>query len=129
MQAVLALHRFYSRNPSSILHMIEKIKAALCDSDPGVMAASLNIFYDMARADAANYKDLVPTFVSILKQVIERRLPKDFDYHKVPAPWMQVKLLKIMALLGADDQSSSEAMCKDLRRACRSEPASLTLLA
>ena len=109
--------------------MIEKIKAALCDSDPGVMAASLNIFYDMARADAANYKDLVPTFVSILKQVIERRLPKDFDYHKVPAPWMQVKLLKIMALLGADDQSSSEAMCKDLRRACRSEPASLTLLA
>ena len=102
--------------------MVEKIKAALCDSDPGVMAASLNIFYDMARADAANYKDLVPTFVSILKQVIERRLPKDFDYHKVPAPWMQVKLLKIMALLGADDQSSSEAMCKDLRRSTHHRP-------
>ena len=61
-----------------------------------------------------HYKDLVPTFVSILKQVIERRLPKDFDYHKVPAPWMQVKLLKIMSLLGADDQSSSESMCTDL---------------
>lgn len=56
------------------------------------------------------FQDLVPSFVSILKQIIERRLPRDFDYHKVPAPWMQIKLLKLLALLGKDDQSASEAM-------------------
>jgi AP-4 complex subunit epsilon-1 len=53
--------------------------------------------------------------VSILKQIIERRLPRDFDYHKVPAPWMQIKLLKLLALLGKDDHSKSEAMYEVIR--------------
>eukprot|EP00040_Diaphanoeca_grandis_P011727 m.60127 g.60127 ORF g.60127 m.60127 type:complete len:1231 (-) comp22804_c1_seq1:183-3875(-) len=114
-KAILALHRFYGRSKTSISHVMDKIRKALCDSDPGVMAAALNVFYDLCRDNAMEYKDLVSTFVSILKQVIERRLPKDFDYHKVPAPWMQVKLLKILALLGEDDQSSSESMYEVIR--------------
>eukprot|EP00035_Acanthoeca_spectabilis_P034808 m.31001 g.31001 ORF g.31001 m.31001 type:complete len:1232 (-) comp6877_c0_seq1:65-3760(-) len=114
-KAILALHRFYTRSPGSIGHLNDTIRGALCDSDPGVMAASLNIFYDMSRRDATPFKDLVPSFVSILKQIIERRLPRDFDYHKVPAPWMQIKLLKLLALLGKDDQSASEAMYEVIR--------------
>jgi hypothetical protein len=37
----------------------------------------------------------------------------------VPAPWLQIKLLKILALLGADDRSVSEAMYEVLRDAMR----------
>mmetsp|Transcript_23757 Transcript_23757/g.62092 ORF Transcript_23757/g.62092 Transcript_23757/m.62092 type:complete len:1254 (+) Transcript_23757:47-3808(+) len=114
-KAILAMHRFYTRSAASIGHLNDTIRGALCDADPGVMAASLNIFYDMARKDATPFKDLVPSFVSILKQIIERRLPRDFDYHKVPAPWMQIKLLKLLALLGKDDQSASEAMYEVIR--------------
>jgi AP-4 complex subunit epsilon-1 len=69
------------------------------------MAACLNIFYDMSVANPWANKDLTSTFVNILKQVIESRLPKDFEYHKVPAPWVQLKLLRILAVLGADDQA------------------------
>lgn len=47
------------------------------------MSASLNLFYKMICDDPTKEKDLVPSFVSVLKQVIEHRLPKDFDYHKV----------------------------------------------
>ena len=114
-KAVLALHRFHTKSPSSVGHLTELIRRALCDSDPGVMAASLNILYDMARCDCMKLKDLTPSFVAILKQVIDRRLPRDFDYHRVPAPWMQIKLLKIMSLLGANDQSASEAMYEVVR--------------
>ena len=42
-------------------------------------------------------------FLSILSQVVSRRLPSEFDYHGVPAPWIQLRLLRILALLGADD--------------------------
>eukprot|EP00966_Prymnesium_polylepis_P086375 1999746-Prymnesium_polylepis.1 len=64
----------------------------------------------MAEAEPAAHKDLVPSFVSILKQVTEHRLPSSFDYHRMPAPWIQIKLLKLLALLGTSDQRASEGM-------------------
>jgi hypothetical protein len=37
--------------------------------DPSVMAATLCALHDMIAVDAAPYKNLVPSFVNILKQV------------------------------------------------------------
>lgn len=46
----------------------------------------------------------------ILKQVVEHRLPRDYDYHRIPAPWIQMRILEILAYLGADDLKASEQM-------------------
>ena len=56
------------------------------------------------------YKDLVTPLIVILKQVIEHKLPRDYDYHRFPAPWIQVIILEILSILGRDDQSYSENM-------------------
>lgn len=58
----------------------------------------------------ADYKDLVNHFVIILKQIIDHRLPRDFDYHRIPAPWIQTKLLEILSYLGVDDEENSKLM-------------------
>lgn len=62
----------------------------LSDSDPGVMGAALCPLFDLITIDVKSYKELVLSFVSILKQVAERRLPKSYDYHQMPAPFIQV---------------------------------------
>lgn len=54
------------------------------------MGAALCPLFDLIKIDANSYKDLVGSFVSILKQVAERRLPKSYDYHQMPAPFIQV---------------------------------------
>ena len=54
------------------------------------MGAALCPLFDLITIDANSYKDLVGSFVSILKQVAERRLPKSYDYHQMPAPFIQV---------------------------------------
>ena len=109
-KAVMALHRFHRRAPASVEHLHGKFRQMLCDKDPSVMSASLCALYDLIVDDPKPQKNLVPSFVSILKQIVEHRLPKAYDYHRAPAPFLQVKLLKILAALGAADKAASEEM-------------------
>ncbi|XP_057963942.1 AP-4 complex subunit epsilon [Malania oleifera] len=122
-KAIMALHRFYQRSPSSVTHIISNFRKRLCDNDPGVMGATLCPLFDLILIDVNSYKDLVISFVSILKQVAERRLPKSYDYHQMPAPFIQIKLLKMLSLLGSGDKQASECMYTvvgDIFRKCDS---------
>ncbi|XP_007933369.1 AP-4 complex subunit epsilon-1 [Orycteropus afer afer] len=120
-KAVLALYKFYLIAPNQVQHIHIKFRKALCDRDAGVMAASLHIYLRMIKENSSGYKDLTGSFVTILKQVVGGKLPVDFNYHSVPAPWLQIQLLRILGLLGKDDQRTSELMYdvldESLRRA------------
>lgn len=120
-KAVLALYKFHLIAPNQVQHIHVKFRKALCDRDVGVMAASLHIYHRMIKENSSGYKDLTGSFVTILKQVVGGKLPVDFNYHSVPAPWLQIQLLRILRLLGKDDQRTSELMYdvldESLRRA------------
>jgi len=118
-KAVMALHRFYQLDAGSVAHLAEKIKAKLRDRDPSVMGAALCLLHDMARVDPASQSDLVDQYVSILKQITEHRLPREFDHHRMPAPWLQIKLLQLLATLGNNDKRGSEAMYEVLGECMR----------
>ncbi len=92
------------------------MKKALCDKDPQVMQASLNFFSEQVKQKPDEYKDLVSSLTVILKQVIDHRLPKDYDYHRLPAPWIQMKILEILSRLGVDDKQASEMMYEILNQ-------------
>jgi AP-4 complex subunit epsilon-1 len=118
-KAVMALQRFHQLSDESIMPFVDKLRRTLCDKDPSVMGASLYVLGDMAKANPSDFKDLVPSYVSILKQITEHRLPREFDYHRIPAPWIQIKLLKILAILGNADQQASEGMYEVLHDVMR----------
>jgi len=46
----------------------------------------------------------------VLSQIVDRRLPKTYDNHRAPAPFMQIKILKMLALLGQGDKAASLQM-------------------
>ncbi|XP_017261509.1 AP-4 complex subunit epsilon-1 [Kryptolebias marmoratus] len=118
-KAVLALYKFYLIAPNQVQHIHNKFRKALCDKDPGVMSASLHIYLQLIQENPEGYKDLTVSFVTILKQVVAGKLPMDFNYHCVPAPWLQIHLLRILSLLGKNDQSTSEIMYEILDESLR----------
>ncbi|CAJ1345311.1 unnamed protein product [Effrenium voratum] len=118
-KAVIAVHKFFKIVPETVLDQKDQIRKVLCDPDPSVMGASLHVLCEIAKAHPAASKDLVPSFVSILKQITEHRLPRDFDYHRMPAPWLQVKLLSILGVLGTADKATSEHMYEILQECMR----------
>lgn len=109
-KAIVCLHRYFQVSPSSVSDIDDKMRKALCDADPSVMGATLNYFSSQAAKEPEKFKDLVSCLVVILKQIIEHKLPKEYDYHKLPAPWIQMKLLEILSYLGRDNLSASEQM-------------------
>jgi AP-4 complex subunit epsilon-1 len=118
-KAVMCLYKFHQVNPGFVSDVNDKMKRLLCDYDPAVMAATLNYFAEVIKKNPENFKDLTSSFTVILKQIIEHKLPREFDYHRFPAPWIQVKLLEILSMLGRDDQSTSENMYEILTQVLR----------
>ena len=118
-KAVMCLYKFYQVSPSFVPDCEEKMRKLICDYDPSVMAATLPYFKERIMENPEKYKDLVSPLVAILKQVIEHKLPREFDYHRFPGPWIQVIILEILSLLGRDDQTSSENMYEILGQCLR----------
>jgi len=108
-KAIITLHRFHQLAPETVTkeELTEKLRKHLCDRDPAVMGSSLNVIEAISIRDPIPFKDLIPSLVSILKQINEHRLPSEYDYHRVPAPWMQMKLIRILGVLGKNDSAAS----------------------
>jgi AP-4 complex subunit epsilon-1 len=116
-KAIIALHRFHQLAPEVVTkeELQDHLRKVLCDKDPSVMGSCLNVIQWMARIDPIPFKDLVPSLVSILKQIGDHRLPSDYDYHRVPAPWMQIQLVRILGILGRGDAQASAGMYEIVR--------------
>ncbi|KAL6045017.1 AP-4 complex subunit epsilon [Balamuthia mandrillaris] len=109
-KAIMVLQRFHALSPESIISLRDQVRACLCDPDPSVMAATLCLLQDLITRDANSWKDLAPSIANIAGQVIDRCLPRHYDYHSVPAPWVQIRLIQLLGVLGADDKRASECM-------------------
>ena len=119
-RAVAAFHRLVQIGGEVSAQQIHlATRKSLCDSDPGVMAVGLNLLQDLVLSDPSVCLDLVPSLVAILKQVIEHRLPKDFEYHRMPAPWIQMRLVSILSTLGKNNDTSSEQIYDVLQETMR----------
>ena len=118
-KAVMCLFKFYQVSPPTVPDCEERMRKLICDYDPSVMSATLPYFKERISKNPENYKDLVTPLVAILKQVIEHKLPREFDYHRFPGPWIQVIILEILSMLGRDDQTSSENMYEILGQCLR----------
>ena len=107
-KVVMVLYKFYQIDKNSVPDIDYRMKKLLCDVDPSVMAATLPYYKEVSRENPDIMKPVISALVSILKQTIENRLPKEFIYHKFQAPWIQITILEILSILGKDDQQSSE---------------------
>lgn len=85
----VSVNEFFSMQaPQYMISMF--VMQILSDKDPSVMSAALCALIDLVASDVKGFKNLTASFVSILKQVAEHRLPKAYDYHRTPAPFIQV---------------------------------------
>eukprot|EP01054_Gregarina_sp_Poly1_P004570 Gregarina_sp_Poly_1__4569@NODE_244_length_10763_cov_79_258975_g214_i0_p2_GENE_NODE_244_length_10763_cov_79_258975_g214_i0NODE_244_length_10763_cov_79_258975_g214_i0_p2_ORF_typecomplete_len993_score143_10Adaptin_N/PF01602_20/8e99AP4E_app_platf/PF14807_6/8_3e10Cnd1/PF12717_7/0_0022Cnd1/PF12717_7/0_026Proteasom_PSMB/PF10508_9/0_00024Proteasom_PSMB/PF10508_9/2_3HEAT_2/PF13646_6/1_2e04HEAT_2/PF13646_6/0_12HEAT_2/PF13646_6/7_7HEAT_2/PF13646_6/1_2e04Arm_2/PF04826_13/4_2Arm_2/PF04826_13/0_33CLASP_N/PF12 len=121
LSALLALYRL---DPSILSTVAPEIRRVLHDSDLGVISAALDLIGEivkrrhvdeLAQCFYAEFDGLIPSLVSILKDVLSHKLPREWDFHRVPAPWLQIKILNLMVAVVGTDQKNSEEVYEILR--------------
>eukprot|EP01135_Chromosphaera_perkinsii_P003866 Nk52_evm2s260 gene=Nk52_evmTU2s260 len=90
----------------------EVIKKGLLDKDPSVMAATLHWLQDLGKrhyktGSVGLLREYIPPLLNILQQILANRLPRDYEYHSVPAPWLQIRILKILGCLARGNRAAS----------------------
>ncbi|XP_046391335.1 AP-4 complex subunit epsilon-1-like [Ischnura elegans] len=63
---------------------------------------------DSNKYDASALKDFAPALVHIQKQILQGKIPEEYIFHSVPAPWVQISILKLLRLLKQEEIVANE---------------------
>ncbi|KAJ3023311.1 hypothetical protein HKX48_003595 [Thoreauomyces humboldtii] len=98
-KAALCLLRLFRRHPDLIpaKEWADKIIVGMEEHDMGVALAITSLVLAVAQSNPDYIAQCVPRAISRMhKIVIEKAYSPDYVYYKVPVPWLQVKLLRLL---------------------------------
>ena len=97
-KAALTLLRLYRKHPDIVQpQWAERIISLLDDDNIGVALSVTSLVMALAQDQPEQYKGSYVKAASRLKRIlVDGDFPPDYIYYKVPCPWIQVKLLRLL---------------------------------
>lgn len=92
---------------------------AMSEAETPVMFAGLSMLYPQVMADPHLFRGETKRLVDTLRNILDHKYPKEYDYHRIPAPWAQIELLRMLEALGRNDQQASSLMYEVLEKEIR----------
>lgn len=97
-KAALTLLRLYRKYPSIVQQeWAERIISLMDDPDMGVTLSVTSLVMALLQDSPGQYKGSYVKAAQRLKRiVVDNDISPDYIYYKVPCPWEQVKLLRLL---------------------------------
>ncbi|KAJ7672633.1 adaptin N terminal region-domain-containing protein [Mycena rosella] len=112
-KAALCALRVIKKVPELADHFTTKAKNLLTDRNHGVLLSSITLVTEMCQIDPAirdEFRNAVPLLVRNLKSLVTTGYSPEHDVSGITDPFLQVKILRLLRLLGQGDDKASEAM-------------------
>ena len=116
-KAALCAMRICRKVPDLQEHFVEKAKLLLSDRNHGVLLCGLTLVTSMCEADEAEggeegmvdiFRPLTPGLVRTLKGLASSGYAPEHDVNGITDPFLQVKILRLLRVLGRGDPHTSE---------------------
>ncbi|KAI5927917.1 Adaptor protein complex AP-2 alpha subunit [Camillea tinctor] len=114
-KAALTLLRLYRKHPDIIQpQWAERIISLMDDVDLGVALSVTSLVMAVAQDNLDQYKGAYVKAASRLKRiVVDGDYTGDYLYYKVPCPWIQVKLLRLLQYFPPSEDSHVRDMIRE----------------
>lgn len=113
VQAALCALRIIRRVPDLMDHFTDKAKYLLQDRNHGVLLAGITLVTEMCDLEdevAAQFRPATPLLVKHLKSLVTTGFSPDHDVGGISDPFLQVKVLRLLRILGRGDVEASDTM-------------------
>ena len=114
-KAALTLLRLYRKVPSIVQpEWNERIISIMDDPDMGVALSVTSLVMTLAQADPDTYKGAyIKAAQRLRKLVVDHEYSGDYVYYKVPCPWLQVKLLRLLQYFAPSEDTHIRQLIRE----------------
>ncbi|KAF9071338.1 adaptin N terminal region-domain-containing protein [Rhodocollybia butyracea] len=112
-KAALCALRVIKKVPDLTDHFTVKAKNLLTDRNHGVLLSAITLATEMVQADPTvleEFRNAVPLLVRNLKSLVTTGYSPEHDVSGITDPFLQVKILHLLRLLGKEDSRASDTM-------------------
>ncbi|KAI9737500.1 MAG: clathrin associated protein complex large subunit [Cirrosporium novae-zelandiae] len=116
-KAAICAMKICRKVPDLQEHFLDKAKLLLSDRNHGVLLCGLTLVIDLCEADEAEdgelgivdmFRPLTPGLVKVLKGLTTSGYAPEHDVAGITDPFLQVKILRLLRVLGRGDVRTSE---------------------
>ncbi|QPH06253.1 hypothetical protein C2857_004614 [Epichloe festucae Fl1] len=114
-KAALTLLRLYRKHPEIVSPLwAERIIHLMDDTDLGVALSVTSLVMALAQDSPDGYKGACTKAAARLKRiVIDGEYTTDYLYYKVPCPWLQIKLIRLLQYFPPSDDTHVRDMIRE----------------
>ncbi|KIY52989.1 Adaptor protein complex AP-1 gamma subunit [Fistulina hepatica ATCC 64428] len=112
-KASLCALRVIKKVPELTDHFTNKAKNLLTDRNHGVLLSAITLVTEMCHIESSvldEFRNAAPLLVRNLKSLVTTGYSPEHDVSGITDPFLQVKILRLLRLLGKGDDQASETM-------------------
>jgi AP-1 complex subunit gamma-1 len=116
-KAALAAVRIVRKVPEALENFVPRVKSLLTERNHGVLLTAVTLIISLCEVSAPEhdgvidlFRKLVPSLVRILKNLVMSGYAPEHDVQGITDPFLQVKVLQLLRILGHGNAEASDAM-------------------